>query len=111
MRCVNACPKRAIETSHSYSGLLVVISSLVLTPLVAKGLSALGIMDWINKSALTGILLSIFNSVIFVLFVFLGYRFMHYMMRFALVNKIITYTSFSKYKFWRRYKPPHIRAI
>ena len=110
MRCVNACPKRAIETSHSYSGLLVVISSLVLTPLVAKGLSTLGIMDWINKSALTGILLFILNSAIFVLFVFLGYHFLHYMMRFTLVNKIITYTSFSKYKFWRRYKPPHIRA-
>ena len=55
-----------------------------------------------NKLALLGLLV--------VVFVILAYRFIHYLMRFKLVNKIITYTSLSKYKFWRRYKSPIIRA-
>lgn len=110
MRCVNACPTRAIETTHTYTGLLAVISSLVLSPLIIKGLNALGWMDWINKSVINGILLSIFNSFILVVFVILAYRFIHYLMRFKLVNKIITYTSLSKFKFWRRYQPPKIQA-
>lgn len=110
MRCVNACPSRAIETTHTYTGLLVVISSVVLSPLIIKGLNTLGWMDWINKSLINGTLLSIFNSIIFVVFVFLAYRFIHFMMRFTPINKLITYTSLSKYKFWRRYKPPIIRA-
>ena len=110
MRCVNNCPKRAIETTHTYSGLLGVISSLVLSPLIIKGLIALGWMDWISKSAINGTLLSIFNSFIFIVFVFLAYRFIHLIMRFTLVNKLITYTSLSKFKFWRRYKSPIIRT-
>jgi Pyruvate/2-oxoacid:ferredoxin oxidoreductase delta subunit len=110
MRCINACPSRAIETTHTYSGLLVVISFLVLSPLIIKGLNALEWLDWLNKSAINGTLLYIFNSFILVVFVFLAYRLIHFMMRFTLVNKLITYTSLSKFKFWRRYKSPNIRA-
>ncbi len=109
MRCVNNCPTRAIETTQTYSGLMILISSVVLSPLIIKGLSALGLMDWMNKFAIADTLLSIINTFIFIGFVFLCYRFLHYLMRFNFVNKIITYTSFSKYKFWRRYRSPKIR--
>jgi hypothetical protein len=27
-------------------------------------------------------------------------------MRYRIVNRIVAYTSFSKYKFWKRYKAP-----
>lgn len=111
MRCVNACPKRAIETTHSYTGLLVVLSSLVLTPLISRGLNTLGIMDWLYRFAFADFLMFIVDSVVFVGFVILGYHFIHYMMRFSLVNKIITYTSFSTYKFWRRYTPPIVHPL
>jgi ferredoxin len=106
MRCVNRCPQRAIETTQTYSGLLAFLSYAIVSPLIFKGLKSLGIMDWMNQSELAGSVSFIFDSLILIGIVFLGYKIIHALMRFRIVNKIITYTSFSKYKFWRRYKPP-----
>ncbi len=110
MRCVNACPKRAIETTHTYSGFLVLFSSLIISPLVILGISALEVYDWFIQSALTGHIVSIINTIVFLGIVFLSYRILHYLMKFKWINKIILYSSFSSYKFWRRYKPPVIGA-
>ena len=106
MRCINVCPQRAIETAHAFSGILILISLLIISPILIVGLKYLGILDWINQSVITRNLWSIADYVIYLLFFFLSYRVLHYLMRFKFINRIITYTSLSKYKFWRRYKPP-----
>lgn len=106
MRCINLCPERAIQTTHTYSGLLLVLSSLLITPLLVKGLVLLGIKDWFDQSPITEKIWSIINAFIFIVFVFISYHILHFLMRFKIVNWIIACTSFSKYNFWRRYKSP-----
>jgi hypothetical protein len=41
------------------------------------------------------------------LFFFFGYRLLHYLMGFPRINKIITRTTLTTWKFWRRYKMPN----
>ena len=106
MRCVNACPQRAIETTHTYSGILILISVFIISPLLIVGLEFLGAKDWFNRSFFTRNIWSIIDAVIFLLFVFLSYRLLHYLMRYKFINTLISYSSLSKYKFWRRYKAP-----
>jgi Pyruvate/2-oxoacid:ferredoxin oxidoreductase delta subunit len=106
MRCVNNCPQRAIETTQTYSAILFLISSMVISPLLVGMLEYIGVWDLFNRSAFTQNIWTLINSLIFILFVIISYRVLHFLMRFKLVNRIITYTSFSKYRFWRRYKAP-----
>ena len=106
MRCVNACPQRAIETAHTFSSVLILISSMVISPTLIAGLKFFGVMDLVNRSVITKNIWSIIDALIFLLFVFISYRILHFLMRYKFVNKIVAYTSLSKYKFWRRYKPP-----
>lgn len=106
MRCVNACNQRAIETMHSFAIVLLIISSLVISPLLILMLKYFGAWEFINQSAVTKNIWSLIDAFIFLLFTFISYRILHFLMRYKLVNKIIAYTSLSYYKFWRRYKAP-----
>ena len=98
MRCMSNCPKRCIETAHGF-----IISYCL------------------YSSALTGLFFHYFNSLFFVIpngfmrfiletalfLLFLGifYRIFHYLMRFRFFERLMVYTSLTKYKFWgNRYK-------
>ncbi len=97
MRCMSNCPKKSIETAHGF-----IISYCLLS------------------SALTGLLFYHFNnlffvvpigiryileSVIFLSFLCIFYRIIHYLMRFKIFERLMVYTSLTKYKFWgKRYK-------
>lgn len=106
MRCVNACPQRAIETTHTFAAILIIISSLVISPSLIIILKRFGLWELINRSVITENIWEIIDTIIFILFVFVSYRILHFLMKFKIVNKIITYSSLSKYSFWRRYKAP-----
>ena len=106
MRCVHSCHVRAIETTHSFSTSLILISSLVISPLLIAMLDHFGVWEWINRSVITENIWSLINAFIFLVFVFISYRILHFLMRYRIVNRIVAYTSLSKYKFWRRYMAP-----
>jgi ferredoxin len=106
MRCVNRCPQRAIETAHGFSGLIVVVVYVLLIPLIITILKYYNILDVEKQSKLFEQGWFLITSSILVLFGFLSYRLLHFIMKYKIVNRIITYSSLSKYKFWRRYKPP-----
>jgi hypothetical protein len=38
--------------------------------------------------------------------IFFSYRMLHFLMRFRFFNSLITYTSLTRFKFWRRYFAP-----
>ncbi|PLX05763.1 MAG: hypothetical protein C0596_18890 [Marinilabiliales bacterium] len=102
MRCVNICPQRAIETSHSFVAMMIVTYSLVISPLILLGISKL---DFINADNLIiDNLISIIAAYIFLTIMMLSYYIVHFLLRFRFFNAIMTYTSLSKFKFWRRYK-------
>jgi Pyruvate/2-oxoacid:ferredoxin oxidoreductase delta subunit len=106
MRCVSNCPLRAIETTHTFSASLIIISSVVISPFLIMMLNQIGLWEWINRSVLAENIWSLIDAFIFLLFVFISYRILQFLMRYRVVNRIIAYTSLSKYKFWRRYKSP-----
>jgi len=108
MRCINNCHVRAIETAHTFSALLLIISAFVISPLLIIILKYSGAWELFNHSIFTRNIWSIIDAFIFLLFVFLSYRILHFLMRYKFFNKIIAYSSLSKYKFWRRYKAPKI---
>lgn len=106
MKCMNFCPERAIETAHSMVFLLMLLLIAIVNPYLSAKLTDL-VALWFNHSVIA------YKSMYFVVqwsvalvFFFLGYNFLHYLMRFPRINKIITYTTLTTWKFWRRYKIP-----
>ena len=106
MRCVNGCPKRAIETAHSFSVIMLLLSSIVVSPVLIFGLKQLGFWEIANQTVLSQNIWALLDWFIFILFVFVCYRIMHFLMKFRIINDIVAFTSLSKYRFWRRYKAP-----
>jgi len=110
MKCMNYCPERAIETAHSMVFVLLLALSVIINPYLSSKVTDL-VALWFNHSRVA------FESIYFVvqwsvalLIFYLGYKMLHYLMRFPRINKIITYTTLTTFKFWRRYKIPRYEA-
>ena len=106
MHCMNHCPERAIETTFGFTAILWWMAFSVLPVSLLKFILDLNLFNsndfiWLTKLIYYFVLIG--GGL---LIVFLSYRFLHFLMRFKLFNKIITYTSLTKYRFWRRYKIP-----
>jgi len=106
MRCMNYCPQRAIETAHSLFFVLLFLLIAVVNPFLSDWVADV-VARWMGHSRVA------FESVYFVLqwsvallVFYLGYKLMHLLMRIPWVNKVLTYTSLTTWKFWRRYKMP-----
>jgi ferredoxin len=106
MHCMNYCPKRAIETAHSFVFLLIAAIIVFVNPLLHKVIGSL-VESWLNGShfAYESIYFIIHSSITIFTF-WAGYKLLHYLMRFPRINRFITYTTFSKWAFWRRYHIP-----
>lgn len=105
MHCMNACPQRAIETPHAYTALIWWVA-FSLIPLV--------VFKYISKNVsfsnhLGELLYSLLQLLLGGLIVFSAYKLLHALMKHKLFNKLIAYTSFTRYKFWRRYKGPFVK--
>ena len=99
MRCMSNCPKRAIETGHGYILVFSLLFSLLLSGLFYKYFAEL-FFD--IEHTFAGFVL---NSALFLAILAVWYRIIHFSMRFRFIERIIVYTSLTKYKFWgRRYK-------
>lgn len=104
MQCMNKCPQRAIETAHGFTFLLwwLVFSSipyLLMRFLLQQQLLPEHIYHDYFKL--------IYNILVFLTglpLIFFGYRILHRLLKYRIINKIITFTSFTHYKFWRRYR-------
>ncbi len=104
MHCMNVCPERAIETSHGYTiGIYYVISSFI----VVNFYRLLEINNFLNNIFPEWLVKAFgffIDSAIIVLFIIGFYRIFHFLLRFKIFERLIVYTSFTKWKFWRRYK-------
>ncbi|MBP1677241.1 MAG: yjjW [Bacteroidetes bacterium] len=98
MHCMSYCPHKAIETAHgSILAFALIFSSII----------------WVAVIQLAGTTLHLDNALISfgiqtALMIFLlgvWYRIIHFLLRYKWVERIITYTSLTRYKFWgKRYK-------
>ncbi|MFC2097923.1 EFR1 family ferrodoxin [Bacteroidota bacterium] len=106
MRCVQLCPQRAIQTTHGFSGIMLYLAFAVIPPLLSSLTMKLNILNFDKTSNLWEFLWSTFLWFIFLIILFICYRLLHFLMKYKYFNKLIAYSSLSKYKFWRRYKSP-----
>ena len=99
MRCMSNCPKKAIETAHGSVLVITLLSSLVFTGLFYQYFK---LLFFDIEHTFFGFVL---ESALFLGILAIWYRILHYAMRFKIVERIVVYTSLTKYKFWgRRYK-------
>lgn len=99
MRCMSNCPKRAIETGHGYILIFSLLFSLLLSGLFYKSFAEL-FFD--IEHTFAGFVV---NSALFLAILAIWYRIIHFAMRLRFIERIVVYSSLTKYKFWgRRYK-------
>ena len=99
MKCMSNCPKKAIETGHGYiAGFIYVFFSVLLLLFYRYFESLFFTLD-------NALLKMVIESVLFIALVGVWYRLVHCFLRFKVVERLIVYTSLTKYKWWgRRYK-------
>jgi Pyruvate/2-oxoacid:ferredoxin oxidoreductase delta subunit len=102
MHCMNTCPKRAIETAHGYiAGAMVLFNMVVVIWFwrwVGRFIAIPAGHEWGKLLVtFTGWGLSFLTMVI-------SYRVFHYLLRIPVLREIFYYTSFTRYRFWRRYR-------
>jgi len=104
MRCMNNCKQRAIETPFSFIAIIWYFLFSILPAFLLEKINLL--LNSNSNNIFTQIIYNIIFLVLMFVFLYLSHKILHFLMRFRIVNKIITYTSLTKYKFWRRYKFP-----
>lgn len=104
MHCMNYCPQQAIESPHGFIALIWWVA-YVLVPI--------GIIYFIraeqfniDSSFWNQIIQDIVGAILGLTTVFGAYKLLHYLMRFSIVSKLVSATSLTSFKFWRRYKAP-----
>jgi ferredoxin len=106
MHCMNHCPERAIETGHAFFIFLwwlafTLVPVIILNLLINYEIIPEDIIKSSYKYIYNGIQYGVGMWIIFG-----GYKLMHYFLRFKWINYLITWTSLTRFRFWRRYKAP-----
>lgn len=95
MKCMSNCPKKAIETGHG----LVAITAFLYTIIISY------FAFDIEMITTNGLLGSVVESLLFLAVLVIVYYISHFLIRISLYERLIVWTSLTKYKFWgKRYK-------
>lgn len=107
MKCMNDCPLKAIETAHGFIIVIWLLTSLFVRYVISYLLNHQFFENeqWLQNENIKTLIVS------FAIFpvLFIGYRLMHWLMRFKLFERIFVLSSLTKFKFWGRYKSPNKR--
>ena len=108
MKCMSSCHKKAIETAHGFiiAGSIVLMSFAAYLINLALTLEPLSDLQFLQDKNIMFLL----TTILFFPLLFLAYRIMHWLLRFKLFERIFVLSSFTKYKFWGRYKAPDKRV-
>jgi len=106
MRCVNICPKSAIQVAHSYTALIWICAFTVIMPFFYRLIFEKAIISLSKNSFWFKLSENIIGIIVFLTVSIIAYRVLHLLLKYKTFNKLITYSSLTKYKFWRRYKTP-----
>jgi hypothetical protein len=93
------CPSKAIETGHGY-----IFALALLFTTIVLGFFYLFFETFLLpiENRFLGILA---ESAFFILLLAIWYRIVHFLLRFRFMERLVVYTSLTKFKFWgRRYK-------
>ena len=106
---MNNCPTNAIQTAHGFVFAVFYIVIAVIMKSVWNLLINSTLSDVITPIYANGSLKFTIESAVAFFFLVLAYRMMHFLIKIPLIERIVTYTSFTSYKFWRRFKGNSIR--
>lgn len=99
MKCMSNCPQKAIETAHGSTIVIALFFSLLV--LTAFWELTGNLLGEINN----GLVRLTVESALFLPLLALWYRVIHYLMRFHWIERMVVYSSLTKYGFWgRRYR-------
>lgn len=99
MKCMSNCPKKAIETAHGFIISVGLFYNSILLLLFYKyfNLYFFEIENNIFKFTI--------ESILFLGLLAISYKTIHYLMKYKFIERIMVYTSLTKFKFWgNRYK-------
>jgi Pyruvate/2-oxoacid:ferredoxin oxidoreductase delta subunit len=103
MRCMNNCPKRAIDTAHGFITGVMFLFNFVITVWFWRWVG--GFIEIPQDQAWGKFVIKVTGWIlIFITFV-VTYRIYHYLLRIPLIRELFYFTSFTRFRFWRRYKP------
>jgi len=103
MRCMNSCPKRAIETVHGFFAAVLILSNIIIGLHYYQNSSIENLFSNYLPGFLNQMVVFIISSFIYILLFFSSYYILHYLLRYRWFERLVLLTSFTKYKFWRRY--------
>ncbi len=99
MKCMGNCPTKAIETAHGFVAGVFLIYAFV------ASVFFYGYFTQFIPIIVHPLVKFVLDNLIFITILLIGYRIIHWLMRFDWVNKLMIYTSLTHYKWWgRRYK-------
>lgn len=103
MRCMNHCPRRAIETAHGYIIGVMFLLNMVVMFYFWKGVDHLIILP--KDNGFISVLMTFTRWGITFITMVVTYRIFHYLLRIPVIREIFYYTSLTRFRFWRRYRP------
>lgn len=106
MHCMNHCPERAIETGHAFIFLLWRLAFTIIPIGIMYLFKTYKVIPVEILESGYGYIYEGVQYAIGMWVVFAGYGLMHYLLRFKWINYLVTWTSLTKIKYWRRYKAP-----
>ena len=106
MKCMNYCPKRAIETAHSFFFILLFALILFINPFLSEKVVALVNRHLSGSGVAYEVLDFIVEWGVAIMLYVMGYRLMHWLSQYRFFNRLITVTSLTHWRFWRRYRAP-----
>jgi len=99
MKCIGYCPQKAIETGHGFVFAFLFLFYSVLLALIFK------FFDIVFLPIENSLLSTSLEWLLLLGLLFLWYKLIHWLLRFRFFERIVVYTSLTKYKWWgRRYK-------
>jgi len=104
MRCMNNCPVRAIQVSQTFSIVVWYLLISLFMPWALRKFYGFNFINFNTNTWLANFSEDIILWLMSLVVIWMIYKVTHYCLKFPIFNNLITYTSFTKYKFWRRYR-------
>jgi len=101
MKCISICPKSSIQVSHAYTISLWFVIIGIVSPLINRLFFDVRLLNLSTEVFLFALLEYISEMLISITIVIIMYRVFHFFLRFTFFNKLMEYTSLTKY--WRGY--------
>lgn len=104
MRCINICPEKAIQCSHSAAVYIGFVSASIPIGFWLNDFFTQQITE--NEFFGKSLVIFPFQWVLTISVFFVCYLVLHFVLRIKAINKLFTFTSLTR--FWRRYRAPGI---